>query len=236
MNPALHSPDALNVLQLLVLGRAEAARHLANTLRVEAHGVSTFGRTDALDHFARHPLALSPTPHVLAGPDALAVLDVDLEGATIGVFADLADGVLARVWVAGTVSAEAQPEAAVSVASDDFMHQDRVTCAGEAHDHPRLSPVAWPLVQAAARDALATAADGPAASSSQAWVLRAFSSGDGFAALLALRLQASTAPGAPRGAHRRWAVALGRVGAEGACLHRQLAVSAAWPVAVPALF
>lgn len=236
MNPTTVSTEAMEVLLLLLSGSREANRRLANTLRVEAHGVSTFGRTDGLDHFARHPLVLSPSPHVLAGPEALAILDTDADGATIGVFADLADGVLARVWVAGPVSADARPEAAVPVASDDFMHQDRVVVAGDPQDHPRLAAVAWPQVQAASLDALAAAADGPAASSSQAWVVRAFSSRDGFAALLALRLQASTAPGAQRSAHHRWAVALGRVGVDGGSLHRRIAVSAAWPVPMQALF
>lgn len=231
---------ALDLLPLLLRGRAEAAGHIANTLRAEAHGVTSFGRTDVLDHFARHPVVLSATPHVLVGTNALALLDTDADGATLGIFAELADGVIARVWMAGAVagaeSADALAEPAVPVASDDFMHQERVVCAGDAQDHPHLATLAWPCVQAAGCNALAAAAEGPLASSSQAWVLRAFSSGDGFAALLALRMQAATAPAMPREAHRRWAVAAGRVGADGGLLHRQLTVSAAWPAPARVFF
>lgn len=227
---------ALDVLTLLLRGRAGAAAHVANTLRVEAHGGTCFGRTDVLDHFARHPITLSATPHVLVGTDALALLDTDAHGVALGVFADLADGVIARVWVAGAESGDQRLEPAVPVASDDFMHQDRVVCAGDAQDHPHLATPHWPWVQAAGIDALAEAADGPAASSSQAWVLRAFSSGEGFSALLALRVQASTASGMPREAHRRWVVAAGRVGADGGLFHRQLTMSAAWPAPARVLF
>ena len=256
MNSSRTAIAALDVLPLLLRGRAEAAGHIANTLRAEAHGVTCFGRTDVLDHFARHPVVLSATPHVLAGPDALALLDTDVDGATLGIFAELADGVIARVWMTGAVggavggavagavsgaepgtgSGDARPEPAVPVASDDFMDQERVLCAGDARDHPHLATAAWPWVQAAGRDALAAAAEGPLASSSQAWVVRTFSSGDGFAALLALRVQAATGPGMPRGAHRRWAVAAGRFGADGALLHRRLAVSAAWPAPAHVFF
>ena len=235
---------AIDVLPLLLRGCAEASAHVANTLRVEAHGGKYFGRTDVLDHFARHPITLSATPHLLVGTDALALLDTDADGATLGVFADLAEGVIARLWVtcampcamAGAESGDQRPEPAVPVASDDFMHQDRVMCAGDVQDHPHLATPHWPWVQAAGIDALAAAADGPAASSSQAWVVRAFSRGDGFAALLALRMQAATAPAMPREAHRRWAVAAGRVGADGGLLHRQLTVSAAWPAPARVFF
>ena len=91
------TPRLLAELAALLRGMPGSAAPLANTLRVQGMGHETFGRTDALDLFARHPLPLSATPHVLATPDALAVMDVTPEGRTVGVFADLVDGVLARV-------------------------------------------------------------------------------------------------------------------------------------------
>jgi len=220
-------------LAALLRGVPGSAAPLANTLRVQAMGHETFGRTDALDLFARHPLALSATPHALAAPDALAVLDVTPEGRTVGVFADVVDGVLARLWVAGPVADDAVTEAAVPVASDDFLTQNRTVCAGDPQDHPRLAALAWPQVQASAGEALHGVREPAAASSSQAVVVRAFSSGDAFAALYTLRVQAASVP---RHAHRRWALAVCRIGADGALLHRLLAVSEPWPVPAPVFF
>ena len=223
----------LDQLAGLLRGVPGSTAPLANTLSVQAMGHETFGRTDALDLFARHPLVLSATPHVLAVPDALAVLDVTPDGRNVGVFADVADGVLTRLWVAGPVADDAVTEAAVPVASDDFLSQDRAPCAGDAHDHTQLAAVAWPQVQAGAAEALQTVREPAAASSSQAVVVRAFSSGDAFAALYTLRVQSASVP---RQAHRRWALAVCRIDADGALLHRRLAVSQPWPVPAPVFF
>ena len=228
-----HTPRLLSELAALLRGMPGSAAPLANTLRVQGMGHETFGRTDAQDLFARHPLALSDTPHLLAAPDALAVLDVTPEGRHVGVFADVVDGVLARLWVAGPVADDAAAEAAVPVASDDFLTQDRTVCAGCSQDHPRLAALAWPQLQASAAEALQTVREPAAASSSQAVVVRAFSSGDAFAALYTLRVQSASVP---RHAHRRWALAVCRIGADGALLHRLLAVSEPWPVPAPVFF
>ena len=232
---AINSPNPrlLTELSALLLGLPGSAVPLANTLGVQAMGFETFGRTDALDLFARHPLALSATPHVLGTSSALAVLDVTPEGQNIGVFADLADGVIARLWVVGPVADDAVAEPAVPVASDDFLTQDRTPCAGNPQDHPELVTLTWPQVQASAVAALQTVSDPAAASSSRAVVVRAFSSDDVFAALYTLRV---LEPGVPRHAHRRWALATGRIDAEGGLLHRRLAVSQPWPSPVPILF
>ena len=231
-----HTPELLTelaALAALLRGLPGSAQPLANTLRVQAMGHETFGRTDALDLFARHPLALSATPHVLSVPSALAVIDVTPEGRHVGVFADVVEGVLARVWVAGPVLGDAVAEAAVPVASDDFLTQHRTVCAGDLQDHPRLAKLAWPQVQASAAEALHGVRDPAAASSSQALLVRAFSSGDAFAALYTLRVQSASVP---RHAHRRWALAVCRIGADGALLHRLLAVSEPWPVPAPVFF
>lgn len=226
-------PRLANELAALLRGQPGSTVPLANTLSVLALGVETFGRTDALDLFAGHPLRLSATPHVVAGPAALALLDVTPDGRPLGVFADLVDGVLARLWVVGSVIDGAAAEPAVPVASDDFLTQDRTACAGDLLDHPGLAARAWPHVQASANELLQAVAEPAAASSSRAVVVRAFSSGDAFAALYTLRI---LAPGVPRLAHRRWALVTGRIGADGALLHRQLAVSDAWPVPTSVLF
>ena len=42
-------PDPMAVLGALLRGQAGAGGALANTLRVDAYGSTTFGRTDALD-------------------------------------------------------------------------------------------------------------------------------------------------------------------------------------------
>ena len=230
---ASSTPRLLAELSALLRGVPGGAAPLANTLSVQAMGHETFGRTDALDLFARHSLQLSATPHVLTAPDALAVLDVAPDGRSIGVFADVVDGVLARLWVAGPVADDAVAEAAVPVASDDFLTQDRAVCAGDAQDFPHLAALAWPQLLASAAEALQTVRDPAAASSSQAVVVRAFSSGDAFAALYTLRVQAASVP---RHAHRRWVLAVCRIGADGALLHRRLAVSEPWPVPAPVFF
>ncbi|KQW44855.1 MULTISPECIES: hypothetical protein [unclassified Roseateles] len=226
----------LTQLDGLLRGLPGSTVPLANTLSVQALGVETFGRTDALDLFARHPLVLSPTPHVLAAPGALMVLDVTPEGRAIGVFADVADGVLTRLWVVGATADDAMAEPGVPVASDDFLSQDRSDCAGDPQDHPHLGARAWPQVQAgaaAALQSLPSMGEPAAASSSRAVVVRAFSSEDSFAALYTLRV---LQPGVPRQAHRRWALVAGRIGADGSLLHRRLAVSDPWPVPAPVLF
>jgi hypothetical protein len=234
MNTATdQAPRLLGELAALLRGLPGSAAPLANTLRVQAMGHESFGRTDARDLFARHPLVLSATPHVLIGREALAVMDVTPEGRPVGVFADVVDGVLARVWVAGPVAEDAAAEAAVPVASDDFLTQDRAVCAGEPQDHPQLAALAWPEVQASAAEALNGVREPAAASSSQALVVRAFSSGDAFASLYTLRVQSASTP---RHAHRRWALAVCRIGADGASLHRLLAVSGPWPVPMPVFF
>ena len=232
-------------LSALLRGLPGSSVPLANTLCVHAEGFDTFGRTDALDLFARHPLTLSATPYVLTAPGALAVLDVMPDGRPVGVFADVVDGVLAGVWVAGPVADDAVTEPGVSVASDDFLTQDRTVCAGDPGDHPRLNALAWPQVQASAAEALvlaqARAQDqapapplaGAPASSSRALVVRAFSSADAFVALYTLRLLSHDLP---RLAHRRWALAACQIDAEGGLLHRRLAVSEAWPVPAPIQF
>lgn len=231
-------------LSALLRGLPGSSAPLANTLCVHAWGFDTFGRTDALDLFAQHPLTLSATPYVLTAPGALAVLDVTPDGRTVGVFADVADGVSARVWVAGPVADDAVTEPGVPVASDDFLTQDRTVCAGDPADHPSLNALAWPQVQACAAAALLldqvgvegsgqAPASATAASSSRALVVRAFSSGDAFVALYTLRVLPN---GVPRLAHRRWALAACRIDGGGGLLHRRLAVSDALPVPTPIQF
>ena len=226
-------PDVLAVLGHLLRGHATAGAAVANTLRVDSFGLATFGRTDALDLFSTHPLVLSAAPHVLLSPQALVVLDETPDGRCIGAFADLAEGVIARLWVVAPTAADAHCEAAVPVASDDFLSQLRVPCVGDAADHPGLQAAAWPHVLSLGGDALAAAGPPQAASSSQAVVMRALGSGgsdgsDGLiAALYSLRLQEHSAP---RRAHRRLALATARCDAAGALVHSRLAISDPLPV------
>lgn len=222
--------DPTAVLGALLRGHATAGGAVANTLRADAFGLTTFGRTDALDLFATHPLVLSAAPHVLASSQALAVLDETPDGRCIGVFADLADGVIARVWVVAATAADGRSEAAVPVARDDFLSQLRVPCQGDAADHPGLEAAAWPDVLSLGIDALAAVGEPSAASSSQAVVIRAFSIGGLVAALYSLRLQENTAP---RRAHRRLALATARRDATGTRVHSRVAISD--PLAAPAL-
>ena len=232
--------DAWAVLQRLLCGQAAAADHLANALRVEAHGCITFGRTDALDLFAAHPMALSGAAQVVVSPRAMAALDATADGRTVGAFADLVDGVIARLWVLGSNAAGATTEPAVPVARDDFMSQLRQRCQGDAADHPDLQAGAWRQVVELGSDALGAlgALQAPgAASSSQLWVMRAFSSGDSVAALYRLRVQAATLP---RQAHHRLALAVAQVQVQGqgecARLHQRLALSDPLPEPAPVSF
>ena len=234
------TPAALEALGALLCGHATAAGAIANTLRVDAFGLASFGRTDALDLFATHPLALSAAPHVLVSPQALVVLDETPEGRCIGVFADLVAGVIARLWVVAATAADAHCEAAVPVASDDFLSQLRTPCVGDAVDHPDLDAAAWPNVLSMGVDAIAATAaataEPPAASSSQAVVMRAFSTpgaAGSIAALYSLRLQEHTAP---RRAHRRLALVSARLDAAGTLVHSRLAISDALPVPAQVLF
>ena len=230
MSAALvNAADPITVLKALLRGHATAGGAVANTLRVDAFGLTTFGRTDALDLFATHPLVFSAGPHVLASTQALAVIDETPDGRCIGVFADLADGVIARLWVVAATAADAQAEAAVPLARDDFLSQLRVPCQGDAVDHPGLDAHAWPDVLSLGGDALAAVDEPRPSSSSQALVMRAFSAGSQVAALYSLRLQEHTAP---RRAHRRLALATARRNAVGAVVHSRLALSD--PLAAPA--
>lgn len=241
-------PDVLAVLGHLLRGHATAGAAVANTLRVEAFGLASFGRTDALDLFSTHPLILSASPHVLWSPQALVVLDETPDGRCIGAFADLADGVIARLWVVAPTAADAHCEAAVPVASDDFLSQLRVPCVGDAADHPGLQAAAWPHVLSLGGAVIAAAGPPQAASSSQAVVMRAVgnydsdgsdgSGGSGgsaglIAALYSLRLQEHSAP---RRAHRRLALATARCDAAGALVHSRLAISDPLPVPAAVFF
>ena len=225
-------PDVISVLIALLRGQA-AAGAVANTLRVDAFGFSTFGRTDALDLFATHPLLLCAAPHVLVASQALAVIDETPDGRCIGVFADLADGVLARLWVVAATAADAHCEAAVPVARDDFLSQLRLPCVGDAADHPGLDAAAWPGVLSLGANAIAAAGDQPSANSSQAVVMRAFSVGGLVAALYSLRLQEYTAP---RRAHHRLALATARRNVTGTLVHSRLALSDPLPEPAPVFF
>lgn len=200
--------DAWAVLQRLVRGQVSAAHHLANAVRVDAYGRTTFGRTDAIDLFAAHPLEFSSQARVLRSPQALAVVDDMADGRTVGAFADLVDGVVARLWVvAGTPAdaADTAAEPAVPVARDDFMSQLRQRCQGDAVEHPDLNADAWPCVVELCAAVQAELPAASAASSSQAWVMRAFSSGPSVVALVRWRVQAT---GLPRRAHYRIALAI----------------------------
>jgi hypothetical protein len=229
--------DTWAVLQQLLCGRVAAADHLANTLRVEAHGCTTFGRTDAIDLFSVQPLVFSSAAQCLLSPQALAVLDDSSDGRTVGAFADLVDGVITRLWVINATALGATAEPAVAVARDDFMSQLRQRCQGDATDHAGLQASAWPRILelgSAALDTLGVLQTPPAASSSQVWVMRAFSSGESVAGLYRLRVQAATLP---RQAHDRLALAVARVQDQNdsAPLHPRLAVSDPLPEPAPVL-
>ena len=238
--------DAWDVLQQLLCGQVGAADRLANSLRVEAYGCTSFGRTDAIDLFAADPLALSGAAHVLVSPQAIAVLDQTADGRTVGAFADLIHGVIGRLWVIAATTAGATTESAVAVARDDFMSQLRQQCLGDAIDHPQLQTGAWPHVLEFGSVALGAPQTPqapprlqptPAASSSQVWVMRAFSSGPSVVALYRLRVQAATLP---RQAHDRLALVVGDVQGQshgqGARLDPRLAVSDPLPEPAPVSF
>ena len=210
-----------------------AADYLANALRVEAYGRTAFGRTDALDLLAAQPLALSSAPQVLVSPRTIAVVDDTPDGRAVGILADLVDGVIARLWVVAATAAGATAEPAMPVARDDFLSQLRERCQGDASDHPQLAVGAWPHVVelgSAALDALQAPA---AASSSQVWVMRAFSSGESVAALYRMRVQTATLP---RQAHHRLALAVANVQSNGARVQQRLALSDPLPEPPPVSF
>ncbi len=220
--------DVWAVLQLLLCGQAAAAEHLANDLRVEASGHTTFGRTDAIDLFAVHPLVFSDDVQRLVSPRSLAVLGDTADGRAVGAFADLVEGVITRVWVVAATALDATAEPAVAVARDDFMSQLRQRCQGDAADHPELQSDDWAHILGLGVAALD--AGPPAASSSQVWVMRAFSSGGSVAALYRLRVHAATLP---RQAHDRLVLAVARVQGSEAPLHQRLALSDPLPGPAP---
>ena len=135
------------------------------------------------------------------------------------------ENLIVEEW--GATAPDAVAEPAVAVARDDFMSQLRQRCQGEAADHPALQAEHWPRVVELGNAVLETplpltkplAEPLAAASSSQTWVMRAFSSGDCVDALCRLRMQANTLP--PQ-AHDRLALAVA------------LALPAALPAARPA--
>lgn len=222
--------DSWAVLQQLLCGRPAAADHLANALRVAAHGHATFGRTDALDLFALHPLALSSAAQVLVSARAIAVIDDTADGRTIGASAELVDGVISRLWVVTATAEGAMAEPAVTVARDDFMSQLRQHCHGDAADHPGLDAGDWGHVTDLGITALGALHLPPAASSSQAWVMRAFGDGGSVAARYRLRVHTATLP---RQAHDRLVLGITRVRGQsaqaGAGIQQRLAISEPLP-------
>ncbi|MCC6854175.1 MAG: hypothetical protein IT502_17920 [Rubrivivax sp.] len=179
---------------------------------------------------------MSATPHVLESSRALAVLDATHDGRLFGVYAELADGVLARVWVAGATAADARCEPAVPLARDDFLSQLRVPCQGDARDHPGIDAARWPAVLALGTEALAASSTNGrpiAASSSRAVVMHAFGADGRFAALYDLRILEDTSP---RRSHRRLALAAARCDGAGTVLHSRLAISDALPTPAMAIF
>ena len=159
-------------------------------------------------------------------------------GRTVGAFADLAGGVISRLWVIAATATTAVAEPAVPVARDDFMSQLRQPCQGDASDNPDLQAGHWPQVVEQGVAALATLRAPPtpsAASSSQVCVMRAFSSGDSVLALYRLRIQGATLP---RQSHDRLALAAARVqgGGGGAGLPHRLALSDPLPDPPPVSF
>ena len=229
--------DSWAVLQQLLCGRPAAADHLSNALRVEAHGHTTFGRTDALDLFALHPLALSSAAQVLVSPRAIAEIDDTADGRTIGAFADLVDVVISRLWVVTATAAGAMAEPAMAVARDDFMSQLRQHCHGDAADHPGLDAGDWGHVTDLGITALGALHLPPAASSSQAWVMRAFGDGGSVAARCRLCVHTATLP---RHAHDRLVLGNTRVRGQsaqaGAGIQQRLAVSEPLPDPAPVSF
>ena len=229
--------DSWAVLQQLLCGRPAAADHLSNALRVEAHGHTTFGRTDALDLFALHPLALSSAAQVLVSPRAIAEIDDTADGRTIGAFADLVNVVISRLWVVTATAAGAMAEPAVAMARDDFMSQLRQHCHGDAADHPGLDAGDWGHVTDLGITALGALHLPPAASSSQAWVMRAFGDGGSVAARYRLRVHTATLP---RHAHDRLVLGNTRVRGQsaqaGAGIQQRLAVSEPLPDPAPVSF
>ena len=229
--------DSWAVLQQLLCGRPAAADHLSNALRVAAHGHTTFGRTDALDLFALHPLALSSAAQVLVSARAIAVIDDTADGRTIGASAELVDGVISRLWVVTATAAGAMAEPAVAVARDDFMSQLRQHCHGDAADHPGLDAGDWGHVTDLGITALGALHLPPAASSSQAWVMRAFGDGGSVAARCRLRVHTATLP---RQAHDRLVLGITRVRGQnahaGAGSQQRLAVSEPLPDPAPVSF
>ena len=229
--------DSWAMLQQLLCGRPAAADHLASALRVAAHGHTTFGRTDALDLFALHPLALSSAAQVLVSPRAIAEIDDTADGRTIGAFADLVDGVISRLWVVTATAAGAMAEPAVAMARDDFMSQLRQHCHGDAADHPGLDAGDWGHVTDLGITALGALHLPPAASSSQAWVKRAFDDGGSVAARYRLRVHTATLP---RQAHDTLVLGITRVRGQnahaGAGSQQRLAVSEPLPDPAPVSF
>ena len=227
------SSDAWAVLQLLLRGQLAAEPHLANALRVEAYGCRTFGRTDALDLFAARPLALSPGLRRVMSPQGIAVLDTAADGRAIGVFADLTDGVIDRLWLVSDCVHGATAEPAVPVARDDFMSQLRMRCEPDPADHPHVHASAWPDVVQMGRAALHAAQEPVAASTGQVWVMRAFCTETSVAALYRLRVLAAVPP---RHVHERLALAIARIGPQSLPTHPCLALSDPLPQPAPVYF
>ena len=199
--------------------------------------------------------AATPPATPIAGTDSWAVLQqllcgrpaaadhlsnalrVEAHGRTIGAFADLVDGVISRLWVVTATAAGAMAEPAVAVARDDFMSQLRQHCHGDAADHPGLDAGDWGHVTDPGITALGALHLPPAASSSQAWVMRAFGDGGSVAARYRLRVHTATLP---RQAHDRLVLGITRVRGQnahaGAGSQQRLAVSEPLPDPAPVSF
>jgi len=170
------------------VARGERPAHgLLHTARLSALGTEFYGEEAIVACFRGAPMALPDAAVSIEAPGHVLLAD----GAQ-AIFADLAEGGIARLWRLGE-GAPTVPERAVAVAFDPDLSQARGDVLMAASDHPALAADAVDRVVAAGQALVADARPGPTLRV-RAFVVRAFGTAGEGAALFAVYRIAGPGP------------------------------------------
>jgi hypothetical protein len=174
---------SIDTLRALLAGDHVEHGRLLPTCTAEAFGAEAFGEIAIRELFARNPVPLSPTPHLILADRYAAVFDADASGCEQALILETYDGRIARIWRLGEGALDVTAEPKLRTAMDPFLNQNRQTVAFDAEDFPYLDPVAAPAVAGALMEAVDCRLEVTDTADRRVIALRAFSAGPLTAAL-----------------------------------------------------
>ena len=177
-------------LKQLVAGELPRENKLLNTTRLDVFGQSIWGHRAITEFFIEQPLKnIFSSAHVTCSEDLVAMVGVDEQSNTFGLFCETVNGNMLRIWLVGPRDSEPmKPGEYVSVAFDPMLSQQPQRVGFECDEHHNLSKAGAQHVQRLASDLCdPLQLEGELAKSRRkAFVLRAFSNDDEGAALIAV--------------------------------------------------